>query len=161
MLLQHFITYLFLSLVYLKHLSLNTKQTRSECVRTFQIGQNCSRLLSRKINTPRFGLPPSGGLDSTQEPGRNYCGKRGLRREKQSILLTASCGGCIFGTIPSNFSFAFPVPRWAETVFLVGLEGIRCRDAPCRVPPCWLLGNINLPCFPPSAYWGMSGQEIR
>lgn len=76
----------FLSLVYVKHLSLNMKQTRSECVRTFQIGQNRSRLLSRKINTPRFGLPPSGGLDSTQEPGRNYCGKRGLRREKQSTL---------------------------------------------------------------------------
>lgn len=60
----------FIYLVYFKHLSLNMKQKRSECERTLstsQIGQNGSRLLTKKRKTSRFGLSPLGGLDTTKE----------------------------------------------------------------------------------------------
>lgn len=39
-------------------------------------------------------------------------------------------------------------------MFLVELKGIMYREAPCRVPLCWLLGNIELPYLLPSVASG-------
>lgn len=138
-------------------LNLNTKQKSHECRRTlsrFQIAQNGSRLLSRKSKTSRFGIPSLRCLDMTKEQGKMPEENRVQDERSPELWLTASYGGCIFGIIPCNFSLSFPVLRHFATIFLVVLKGIMSREAPFRVPPCWLLGNIELPCVLPFAACG-------
>lgn len=146
-----YLMYSLTSFIYFKHLKLNTKQKRCECGRTlsrFQIGQNGSQLLSRESKTSRFGLPSSRWLDTTKEQGKMAEENRVQEERSPQLWLIGSCGGCIFGTIPCSFSLSFPVLRHVATMFSVESKGIMYREAPCRLPPCWLLGNTELACLP-------------
>lgn len=100
--------------------------------------------------TSRVGLLPLRGLDTTKEQGKILLRKTGLKNrevlnsDSQLAVVTA-----YLRSIPSNFSLSLPILRRVETVFLIELKGIVGKEAPCRVPPCRLLGALEFPApFP-------------
>lgn len=147
-----YLIYSLISLIYFKRLNLNTKQKRRECGRTssrFQIGQNGSWWLSRKSKTVRFGLPSSRWLDTTKEQETEENGVQEERRPQ--LWRTVSCGACIFGIIPCNFSLSFPVLRHVATCFYFNWRASCPGKFPAEFPH---VGNIELPCLLPSAACG-------